>query len=140
MNTQNSSTQPSCNFVNFLVSSIKEDFYKVILSLCVYVSLLFNIILENEKNIQTSKITHCFCPVQGETTCNESHINLETAEHFFLQCSRFNIQRIELFRATRKFHPIDINFLLFGSSTATLDENSSIFISIQAFISQTHRF
>ena len=65
---------------------------------------------------------------------------IENAEHYFLKCTNFINQRVTLFNATRKFHPLNINTLLFGNSQLSIEENSVIFESVHEFIKQTKRF
>ena len=65
---------------------------------------------------------------------------IENAEHYFLKCNKFNNQRVTLFNATREFHPLNINTLLFGNSQLIIEENLVIFKSVHEFIKQTKRF
>ena len=64
----------------------------------------------------------------------------EDAEHFFFSCHRFNIQRQKLFRATRLFHPLNVNTLLFGDVSYTNEENEFIFKEVQEYIENSNRF
>ena len=41
--------------------------------------------------------------------------DIEDAEHFFFNYNRFNAQRLVLFRDSRKFHPLGVQFILEGS-------------------------
>ena len=41
--------------------------------------------------------------------------SIEDAEHYFFRCERYNNERVNLFRATRKFHPLGVHFILYGS-------------------------
>jgi Reverse transcriptase (RNA-dependent DNA polymerase) len=64
----------------------------------------------------------------------------EDAEHYILNCYRYETQRQNFFRATRIFHPLNIDDLLFGNPNLTDEENSFIFLELQNFIKQTGRF
>ena len=62
---------------------------------------------------------------------SESHLctcgyGSEDAEHCFLKCNIYQNQRIAIFNATRSFHPLSVNALLFGKNI-TDDENSTNF-------------
>jgi len=75
---------------------------------------------------------------------SESHMctcgyGSEDAEHFFFKCNIYQNQRIALFNATRSFHPLSVNALLFGKNI-TDDQNVSIFEAVQTFIKNTRRF
>ena len=64
----------------------------------------------------------------------------EDAEHFFMQCPLFAHERIQLFRATRVFHPLNPQTLLFGKATYSYEQNLQIFIAVQHYIKKTKRF
>ena len=49
--------------------------------------------------------------------------NNEFPLRFFLECERFNDQRILMFRETRLFHPLSVNYLLFGKPNISNEEN-----------------
>ena len=56
--------------------------------------------------------------------------NVESAEHFFFECTRFVAQRTVLFNGTRQFHPLNISTLLYGNEDLPLESNFNIFTSI----------
>ena len=39
----------------------------------------------------------------------------EDVEQYFFRCERYNNERVALFRATRKFHPLGVPLILYGS-------------------------
>ena len=70
----------------------------------------------------------------------ECGYHVENADHFFFNCPRFYTQRLNLFNATRQFHPLNTNTLLFGLENLTSEENQFIFTEVQRFIKATERF
>ena len=64
----------------------------------------------------------------------------EDAEHYFFRCINFTEMRIKMFQELRRFHPLSLNLLLFGSDNLTYGENSHIFKSVQNFIKESKRF
>ena len=72
-------------------------------------------------------------------TC-ECGVDVENAEHYFFKCVRFAEQRLALYRATRQFHPLNTNKLLYGVATKTDAENLNLFSAIHQFIKATERF
>ena len=63
--------------------------------------------------------------------CNEE---IEDAVHFFFECQRYDIQRTVLFNATRNFHPLSINILLFGNPDLSAQDNQIIFDAVHSFV------
>ena len=61
----------------------------------------------------------------------------EDAEHYFFRCTQYAIQRNNLFQALRRFHPLDINILLYGSDNLSFEDNSLIFRTVQTYIKDT---
>ncbi len=57
----------------------------------------------------------------------------EDADHFFFNCDKFTPQRIVLFRATRQFHPLSANTLLFGNENLNDEDNVLIFLQVHKF-------
>ena len=70
----------------------------------------------------------------------DCYTGVENAEHYFFKCHRYSDFRISLFRATREFHPLNINKLLFGSADLTFDQNCLLFEEVQTYIKNTKRF
>ena len=60
--------------------------------------------------------------------------------HFFFECQRYVIQRTVLFNATRNFHPLSINILLFGNPDLSDQDNQIIFDAVHSFIKSSRRF
>ena len=71
-------------------------------------------------------------------SCNDNAI--EDAEHFFFNCPKYSDIRLNLFHATRAFHPLNIDKLLFGDVNATDSENFIIFSAVHNFIKRSLRF
>ena len=70
----------------------------------------------------------------------DCYTGVENAEHyFFLMSSLFRFQDLA-FRATREFHPLNINKLLFGSADLTFDQNCLLFEEVQTYIKNIKRF
>ena len=70
----------------------------------------------------------------------DCYTGVENAEHYFFKCFIYSDFRIWLFRATREFHPLNINKLLFGSADLTFDQNCLLFEEVQTYIKNTKRF
>ena len=64
----------------------------------------------------------------------DCNTRVENAEHYFFKCHRYSDFRISLFRATREFHPLNINKLLFDSADLTFDQNCLLFKGVQTYI------
>ena len=65
---------------------------------------------------------------------------IEDAEHFLLRCKNHENQRLTLFNSTRNFHPLNVDILLFGKSTLTTEQTTTIFTAVQEFIKKSKRF
>ena len=65
---------------------------------------------------------------------------VEDAEHYFFHCLSYTNQRLMLFRKLRKYHPLNLNLLLFGSDNLSLNDNIEIVYSVQEFIKNSGRF
>ena len=72
-------------------------------------------------------------------SCSCGNIN-ENATHFFFECENHSASRLEMFRKTRKFHPLSLNTLLFGKTTLSDDDNFLLFQAVQQYIKDTRRF
>ena len=58
----------------------------------------------------------------------------------FFECQRYDIQRTVLFNATRNFHPLSINILLFGNPDLSDQDNQIIFDAVHSFTKSSRRF
>lgn len=65
---------------------------------------------------------------------------IENAEHYFFKCELYTNERIILFRATRKFHPLGLHFMLFGSDSLSVEDNIIFFSHVHRYIKNTKRF
>ena len=65
---------------------------------------------------------------------------VENAEHYLLRCNFFGRERVDMFRVTRSFHPLNVETLLFGRSDLTHENNVVIFKAVQEFIKKSGRF
>ena len=54
--------------------------------------------------------------------------------HFLLECERFSTQRILMFRETRPFHPLSVNYIHFGNPNLSNDENTVLFQTVHRYI------
>jgi hypothetical protein len=57
-----------------------------------------------------------------------------------MQCPTYLNDRVILFHATRQFHPMNANTLLYGRDNLSDNENISIFNNVQSYIKNTKRF
>lgn len=64
----------------------------------------------------------------------------EDAEHYFFKCNRYFQQRIQLFEASRNFHPLSSHLLLYGSNELSVADNEELFSYVQRYIKETNRF
>ena len=69
--------------------------------------------------------------------CNNG---VENAEHYFFNCFRFSDLRTSLFRATRQFHPLSIDKILFCNANLTFGQNCLLFEAVHTYIKNTKRF
>ena len=71
----------------------------------------------------------------------DCYSGVKNAEHFFFffNCYRFSDLRISLFRATRQFHPLSIDKILFGSANLPFDQNCLLFEAVHTYIKNTKR-
>ena len=86
-------------------------------------------------SVVVRRSTSVVCP-PSSVVCQ----HLMFTEHYLLQCSQFTTQRIRMFHATRPFHTLSALTLLFGKSSLSDEDNSTIFIAVQNFIKDTGRF
>lgn len=77
--------------------------------------------------------------LRPDTAC-ECGFEIEDSEHYFFKCNRFVQQRIRLFHATRKFHPLSLQVLLHGSDYLSTTDNEELFSYIHRYIKETNRF
>jgi hypothetical protein len=73
-----------------------------------------------------------------------AHVHVATLTRMlniiFFNCQFYQQQRVHFFNATRRYHLLNINTLLFGSQRYSTEENRSIFNEVQHYIKQTSRF
>ena len=77
--------------------------------------------------------------LRNDSICACGNSN-ESSLHFLLECERFSNQRILMFRETRPFHPLSVNYLLFGKPNLSNDENTLLFQAVLRYIKNTKRF
>ena len=65
---------------------------------------------------------------------------IEDAEHYLFQCTQYTVSRRQLFNVLRRFLPLNVNTLLFGSENLTFEDNSTLFLAVQSYIKATARF
>ena len=66
--------------------------------------------------------------------------SIEDVEHYFFRCEGYNNERVTLFRATRKFHPLGVHFILYGSDAFSEKNNVIFFGYVHQYIKNTKRF
>ena len=65
---------------------------------------------------------------------------IEDTEHYLFQCTQYTVSRRQLFNELRRFLPLNVTTLLFGSENLTFEDNSTIFLAVQSYIKATVRF
>ena len=71
--------------------------------------------------------------LRPDPTCS-CQVEPENAEHYFLRCHKYTIQRLVLFNSLRNFLPLRLEILLYGNQNLTDAENEIIFESVHIFI------
>ncbi|MCG8048840.1 MAG: reverse transcriptase domain-containing protein [Candidatus Thiodiazotropha endolucinida] len=71
---------------------------------------------------------HCICGA------------IETTKHFFLECQRFDIERIVLLNSLSPICTPNLKSILFGDSSLDNHANTQIFLAVQKFIFESKRF
>ena len=66
--------------------------------------------------------------------------DIETSEHYFLQCRRYRLQRHEMLSNISQLCHVSIDVLLFGDISLSNEINSRIFSHVQKFIRDFKRF
>ena len=77
--------------------------------------------------------------LRPDPTCS-CQVEPENAEHYFLRCHKYTIQRLVLFNSLRNFLPLRLEILLYGNPNLTDAENEIIFESVHIFIKNSNRF
>lgn len=75
-----------------------------------------------------------------ESPVCECSVEDEDAEQFIFKCQLYHQQRVHLFEATRRYHPLSVQTLLFGHESLTMEDNSCIFTEAHNYIKHTRRF
>ena len=65
---------------------------------------------------------------------------VESTSHFLISCKKYTVLRNELMHTINYPVTIDLNLLLKGSDTLSVDQNIDIFIKVQNFILKSKRF
>jgi hypothetical protein len=65
---------------------------------------------------------------------------VESTSHFLISCQKYTDLRNELMHTINYPVTIDLNLLLKGSDTLSVDQNIDIFIKVQNFILKSKRF
>jgi hypothetical protein len=105
------------------------------------------------ENIIHSRIRmHCSCLKDHlhrlhviENPICSCQLDIETAEHYFLKCPLYAIQRNILFDKVEQTlftarDSINIDLLLYGHKDESISYNKSLFEIVHAYINATHRF
>ena len=77
--------------------------------------------------------------VSNTDKCEHCNV-VENAGHYFFRCSIYINQRTHLFTATRMFHPLNTQLLLFGNNQLSLQQNIIIVEAVHQYIKSTRRF
>ena len=85
------------------------------------------------------KSSFCNRTIRNDSFCACGNSN-ELSLHFLPGCEEFSNQRILTFRETRPFHPLSVNYLLFGRPNFTNEENTFLFQAVYRYIKNTKRF
>ena len=93
--------------------------------------------IRNECNTLNSDLHQIFLLINPFCNCN---LEIENAEHYFFRCPKYLNERTRLFNETRTFHPLNLDILLYGVVVMSLDDNMSLFKSVQTYIKDTGRF
>ena len=80
-------------------------------------------------NLHVSNDPSCICGAQ-----------FETARHYFVECQLYTRQRETLKATIERVGNFNINTMLFGDKTLTVDENIAIFGAVHAYIVDSNRF
>jgi len=64
----------------------------------------------------------------------------ENANHYFLHCTRFTNERLQMFHSTRNLHPLNCQLLLYGSEAWNAGQNIEIVEAVHKFIKRTKRY
>ena len=65
---------------------------------------------------------------------------IENAHHFFIECPIWHDLRLELISTISELTPLNLNIFLYGDRNLSLEQNMTIFHSVQRFIKNTMRF
>lgn len=66
--------------------------------------------------------------------------DIEDAEHYFFRCDLYTNQRIRFFQLSRRFHPLGVQFMLYGSDQISEEDNINFFSYVHEYIKETKRF
>ena len=66
--------------------------------------------------------------------------NNESVEHYFFVCNRYTNSRTELINSVTQICEVNLNVLLYGNLSLTLDQNKLIFEYVHKYIKDSKRF
>ena len=66
--------------------------------------------------------------------------DIENTEHFFLRCTLYSAQRVELLRHVSEYCTVTLDILLKGNALLSIESNQDIFVAVQNYITSTNRF
>ena len=66
--------------------------------------------------------------------------SIEDTTHYFLNCTRYNNIRHQMFNSVSRFCSPTLHTLLYRNSNLTNEQNKSIMTAVQEFITQSERF
>ena len=93
--------------------------------------------IRNECSNLNNDLHQNFLLINSFCNCN---LEIENAEHYFFRYPKYLNERTRLFNETRNFHPLNLDILHYGVVEMSLDDNMSVFKSVQTYIKDTDRF
>ena len=66
--------------------------------------------------------------------------NTENASHFFFKCENYRMARLCLFRETREFYPLRLEYILYGKPSFSKSSYFLLFQAVHRYIKESKRF
>ena len=78
--------------------------------------------------------------IEPDSTCRCGYLYKDANHYFFIICSLYLNERVELFHSTVSYHPLSLRTLLFGDQNLSTEDNFIIFRAVHRYIRETKRF
>ena len=65
---------------------------------------------------------------------------IETPHHYLIECTKYQVERLQMEREVTAICPFDINSLLYGNDNLSYKENCLLFDAVHRFLENTKRF